>query len=222
MSEDLFNSLDFGSYEFANVKVSRKIPICLVLDCSGSMQGEKINELNVNIHRFLDYVRANGKAHRICDLCIITFGGDGVNVASGYDSIDNIKFVDLTASGCTPLGAAVEKAQELLDLRRSYYRNNGIEHYKPIMLLMSDGVPTDEYQSVAERFSKKVAERELKIFPVGIGTDFRLDILKLFSPIVTPKQIKDTSDFAKLFELLSSSSSNPDDDGLEKWFNDEF
>ncbi|MEG1663092.1 MAG: VWA domain-containing protein, partial [Clostridia bacterium] len=214
-------NLDFGNYDFANVKISRKIPICLVLDNSGSMGGEKILELNNNIRKFLDYIRSNPKAKRICDLCIISFGNI-VSVVNGYDSIDNITFNDLKAYGGTPLGAAVEKAEELLDLRREYYKKNSIEHYKPIMMLMSDGEPTDDYEEEAEHFSKRVKNKELKIFPVGIGYNFNLSILKEFSPILTPKIIKDAAGFARLFELLSSSSSNPDDDGLEKWFNDEF
>ena len=74
MKEDTYYSLDFGNYDFTNVKISRKIPICLVLDSSGSMRGGKIAELNSNIHKFLDYIINNPKARRICDLCIISFG----------------------------------------------------------------------------------------------------------------------------------------------------
>ena len=90
------------------------------------------------------------------------------------------------------------------------------------MLLMSDGEPTDSYKSVAERFSERVIRKELKIFPVGVGNGFNMSVLKQFSPILMPKMIKDSAGFSRLFELLSSSSSNPDDDGLEKWFRDEF
>jgi hypothetical protein len=66
-----------------------------------------------------------------------------------------------------------------------------------------------------------VKAREIKIFPVGIGEDFNKATLKLFSPILEPKVIKNAEGFSKLFRLLSSSSSNPEDDSLEKWFQDE-
>lgn len=214
-------NIDFGSFDFSKVKATRKIPICLVLDNSGSMADEKIKQLNSNVKKFLDYVKSTPKARRICDICIITFG-EIVTVINGYSSIDEITYKDLTAQGRTPLGSAVDKATELLDLRRKYYKDNGIEHYKPIMMLMSDGEPTDDYHDSAKRFSNRVINKELKIFPVGVGDAFNLSILKEFSPIITPKLIKDAKGFAKLFELLSSSSSNPDDDSLEKWFNEEF
>ena len=217
---DFFDELDFGEFSEKTIKVSRKVPICLVLDDSGSMAGDKIKELNKNIEEFLSYIRGDSKASRIADVAIITFG-DTVKIKSGYQNIDNIKFMGLYAGGKTPMGGAVKKAIELLKERRNYYRTNDIEHYKPIMLLMSDGEPTDEYKYVAEMLTEMVKAREIKIFPVGIGEDFNKETLRLFSPVLEPKVIKNAEGFSKLFRLLSSSSSNPEDDSLEKWFKDE-
>ncbi|MCL2630053.1 MAG: VWA domain-containing protein [Firmicutes bacterium] len=217
---DFFDELDFGDYSAKTIKISRKVPICMVLDDSGSMAGEKIKELNKNIEDFLRYVKNDPKAGRIADIAIITFG-DTVKVKWGYESIENIKFLGLYAGGKTPMGSAVSEAIELLKARRNYYRENDIEHYKPIMLLMSDGEPTDDYEESAKALSEMVKSREIKIFPVGIGEDFNKETLKKFSPVLEPKIIKGAEGFSKLFRLLSSSSSNPEDDSLEKWFRDE-
>lgn len=222
------NRLDdlFANWRNGDVKVSRKVPICLLLDVSGSMDERdgstkrKIDELNDNLITFLNFVRSDTRASKICDLCIITFG-EKINVVTDYESIENITNPTFVAYGNTPLGGAVNKAVELLDKRRQYYRDNDIEHFKPIILLMSDGAPTDNYKNSASNFSDKVIKKEFKIFPVGIGKTFKYDILKEFSPILAPKQISTTEEFAKLFELLSSSSSRPEDDPLEKWWNDE-
>ena len=46
-------------------------------------------------------------------------------------------------------------------------------------------------------------------------------ILIRFSPILKPRQISTTEEFAKLFELLSQSSRRPEDDPLEKWWNEQ-
>lgn len=216
-----FEDFDFGDWSENSIKITRKVPICLVLDNSGSMQGQKIQELNFNVHSFINYVESNAKAARICDLSIITFGFDGVRVVSGYSEISKTTFHDLHAGGPTPLGGAVRKAIDLLNIRRGYYKNNYIEHYKPIMLLMSDGEPTDDYAGVAAEFSRMVMNKELKIFPVGIGMNFNKAILRKFSPILEPKVIHNREGFSTLFKLLSSSSSSPEDDSLEKWFNDE-
>lgn len=226
MQDDFFQ-LDFGDFSDKNIDSKKKAPICLVLDISGSMSSygtgrmTRIDELNANVLKFLDFVRKNEKAKRISDICIITFGGT-VNVVSGYTNIESIQFRPFTANGSTPMGEAMEKAVELLNLRRQYYRDNSIERYKPIMLLMSDGDPTDQYEGVAATISQMVVNKEIKLFPVGIGSDFNKQKMSKFSPLLQPKLIKNAEGFAKLFELLSASSSNPEDDQLENWFDEEF
>lgn len=212
--------INFGESNSSSAS-ARKFPICLVLDTSGSMQGSNIRDLNQNVHSFLQFVENNQKAKRNAEIAIIEFGGD-VRVISGYASIENINFNDLNAFGATPLGGAVEQALELLDIRRQYYRNNAIEHYKPIMLIMSDGEPTDDYQDVADRVYNMVQNKQMKIFPVGIGEKFSIQHLAKFSPFLRPRLIQKSSDFSELFELLSASSSNPEDDSLDKWFNEDF
>ena len=224
---DLDMDLDFGDFSAPAAASSRKVPMCLVLDCSGSMRYPdgtrlpKIDELNNNIDAFLDYVRNDPKASKICDLCIITMG-DAVRVVTRYTSIDRIHFPHLAAAGGTPLGTAMEKAIELLTERRQYYRDNDIEHYKPILMVMTDGDPTDDVSYISRRVSDMVANKEIKIFPVGIGVNFNQSTLSMFSPILRPKLIRNSEAFDKLFKLLSASSSNPTDDSLERWFNDAF
>lgn len=213
-------NINFGESS-SSENSTRKFPICLVLDTSGSMHGNNIQDLNRNVHQFLQFVSNNPKARRNAEISIIEFGGD-VRVITGYNSIENIEFKDLEAYGATPLGEAVEKALDLLDIRRQYYRNNAIEHYKPIMLIMSDGEPTDNYGVVADEVYNMVQNKQLKIFPVGIGSKFNVAHLAKFSPFLRPRLISNSSDFSELFELLSASSSNPEDDSLDKWFNEDF
>jgi uncharacterized protein YegL len=212
--------INFGEQSSAESSI-RKFPICLVLDTSGSMHGSNIRDLNENVRNFLTFVENNQKARRNAEIAIIEFGGD-VRVVTGYNSIDKINFSDLSAYGATPIGGAVSTALELLDIRRQYYRNNAIEHYKPIMLIMSDGEPTDDYIGVAQEVYSMVEKKQLKIFPVGIGEKFNAAHLANFSPFLKPRLIQQSSDFSELFELLSASSSNPEDDGLDKWFNEDF
>ena len=227
MNNGFFDSLDFGDFEAPAGGSSRKVPICLVLDCSGSMRYPdgtrlpKIDELNRNIDAFLEYVQNDPKASKICDLCIITMG-DSVRVVTRYTSVDRIRFQHLAAGGGTPLGTAMTKAVELLKERRQYDRDNDIEHYKPILMVMTDGDPTDDISFISREVSQMVERKEMKIFPVGVGVSFNQESLARFSPLLQPKLIRNTEAFDKLFKLLSASSSNPNDDSLEKWFNNDF
>ena len=114
------------------------------------------------------------------------------------------------------------EAVRLLTERRQYYRDNDIEHYKPILMVMTDGDPTDDISYISRTVSEMVLNKEIKIFPVGIGMNFNQETLKQFSPLLQPKLIRNSEAFDKLFKLLSASSSNPNDDSLERWFNNDF
>ena len=215
----------FANWNNGDVKIERKVPICLLLDVSGSMSNcdgsnkPKIEEINDNVKTFLEFVKNDQRASKISEICIITFG-ETVKVVQDYSNISNISIPRFTAYGGTPLGGAVDKAVELLSARRQYYRDNNIEHFKPILLLMTDGEPTDNYYASAKNFSERVTKKEFKVFPVGMGNSFNCSILNQFSPILQPKQISKTEEFEKLFNLLSESSRKPEDDPLAKWWNE--
>ena len=129
----------------------------------------------------------------------------------------------LSAYGRTPLGESVELALDLLQKRRQYYRDSGIEHYKPILMIMSDGVPT-EYPSVytkaAQRCSDMVNKEGLKVLPIAIGDSANLDILNMFSPKIQAKVIVNMDVFKELFRMLSRSMSNSDNTVFD-WLNDQ-
>jgi uncharacterized protein YegL len=209
-----------------------KLPVCLILDKSGSMSERvrssrgmvvKIDELNNNIQELFRTIRNDSNARLMSDVCLIGCGGEHPEVINGYSSVDKINFVPLTAGGRTPLGASVELALDLLQKRREYYRSAGIEHYKPIMMIMSDGQPT-EVESVvynaAQRCSDMVNTEGLKVLPIGIGDSARLDILDMFSPKVKAKCITNMDVFVKLFEMLSVSMSQSDNTVFD-WLNDQ-
>ena len=118
-----------------------KLPVCLILDKSGSMSEKvrssrgmvvKIDELNNNIQELFRTIRNDSNARLMSDICLIGCGGEQPEVINGYASVDQITFRPLTASGRTPLGASVELALDLLQKRREYYRSAGIEHYNPL------------------------------------------------------------------------------------------
>ncbi len=213
-------------FDDIEVSTTRKVPICLVLDISGSMGDRdgtrltKIEELNKNYKDFLNFVRTDKRAGAICDLSVITFGHE-VTVVNGYSNIESIRETKFTANGPTPMGAAMKKALNLLELRRTHYKDKGIEYYKPIIILMTDGEATDDYKEAAEEVSKKVKLKSgnIKVLPFIIGQNNRSQALAAFSPEYPPKPIRSSDDFKQLFLLLSTSLLKPADDPWQKWMN---
>ena len=52
-----------------------RVPICLVLDVSGSMSGQPIEELQEGVRMFFDAIREDDVAQYAAEIAIVTFGG---------------------------------------------------------------------------------------------------------------------------------------------------
>jgi uncharacterized protein YegL len=218
----------FGDFQPVKINSSMKFPLILVLDVSGSMtqrtpygRKTKISELNEKVKMLLEFVQADPKASQITDLAIVTFGGE-VSVQAPFDNVKSISFKPLRAYSSTPMGSAVNVALDMINARKKYYLDNGVEFYRPRIFLMSDGAATDQYEQAAKRCSTMVNNREVKMYPIWIGEGEYDYILKDFSPELEPKTIKSDQMYFEMFRSLSGSTSNPDDDPFDRWFKDEF
>ena len=108
----------------------------------------------------------------------------------------------LTAEGDTPLGGAIVLALDLLEARKTEYRQNGISFYRPWVFLLTDGAPTDDWQAAAARIREGEAGKKFAFFAVGIeGAD--MDTLRQLS-VREPLSLQGLK-FRELFQWLSSS-----------------
>jgi uncharacterized protein YegL len=217
------SSLKIRKEELAENPTTR-LPICLVLDTSYSMEGEPITELNEGVKIFMEELLNHEIAKYSAEVAVITFGntafskpGDrdpksGVKKILDFGSIEKQKIPTLTSGGYTPMGEAVELALEMLSDVKDLYRTQGVEYYQPWVVLMTDGKPYDgrsnNFQSV-DAISVKTCElinnKKLTIFPIGITSpDLSLDILKRFSPKFDPLRLKGLK-FKEFFVWLSQS-----------------
>ena len=76
----------------------RALPIFILADTSGSMRGEKINELNLALREMLNALNNVDDIRGKFQLCVIGFGGD-VKIIQGLNDIDEMQFPELDASG---------------------------------------------------------------------------------------------------------------------------
>ena len=203
-----------------------RVPICLVLDTSGSMSGSPINELNNGVEMFFEAIRSDEIAQYSAEVSIVVFGGS-VTKLLDFDSINNQTIPHLSASGLTPMGSGVNLALDLLEQRKKEYSNAGVDYYQPWMVLMSDGAPTDQIESAVERACNLVEAKKLTIFPIIIGDDVGASVIGSFSPKRPPLKLKGLK-FKEFFEWLSQSvsrvsQSTPgekielDMEGLKSW-----
>lgn len=185
-----------------------RVPICLVLDTSISMDGEPILELNKGVQMFFSALRSDEIAQYSAEVSIVTFGGEAIKLLD-FDNINNQQEPHLTVNGLTPMGEGVTLALDLLEERKKEYSNAGVDYYQPWMVLMTDGGPNGNsaiFSNAVKRTCQLVSSRKLTIFPIGIGGDADMETLSKFSPSRPPLKLKGLN-FDEFFEWLSQSVS---------------
>jgi uncharacterized protein YegL len=127
MAEGIFEQQPFGDVTFAENPENR-CPVVLVLDTSGSMNGRPIQELNAGLQTLQTELAADPLASKRVEVAIVTFGP--VQVQCDFTGMQHFIAPRLSTTGDTPMGAAVEKAIQMLRERKDAYRANGIAFYR--------------------------------------------------------------------------------------------
>lgn len=194
-----------------------RIPVVLCLDTSGSMKKNGgIDALNIGVQSFYRACQNDPINRYGFDVAIVTFGIQGVHREQDFRPIWNqeavpsfsVKWVE--DNQLTPLGRGVDLAMQGLSHRKEEYKREAISYKQPWLIVISDGIPTDEGESAYDKTVDEVLrlqrERKLKVTMFGVGgQDFR----KL-SRFVIDKRVLETDDFSEfdlLFEFLSQSIS---------------
>ncbi len=206
--------------EFADNPEPR-CPVVLVLDTSGSMKGDPIQELNDGLKAFANELKSDNLASLRVEVAVVTFGGSvkTLDVRSGgtgkeipfdanqaFISVDRFDPPTLAANGETPMGEAVQRALALLKERKEIYKQNGLDYFRPWMFVITDGKPTDRHWEAAADQVKQEEARKGVIF-YGVGVDKAdMEVLNRFSESRPPLKLRGLA-FNELFKWLSKSLS---------------
>lgn len=187
-----------------------RVPVCLCLDISGSMQGKPIDELNEGVRLFYDTIKDDEVAAYSAEISIVTFGGTKAEYMADFASLQlQPNPPVLFASGLTPMGEAVNMGLDLLERRKEEYKDAGVDYFQPWLVLMTDGIPNgkpEELTRAINRTVELVNSKKLTVFPIGIGKEADMNILSQFSPKRSPLRLQGLK-FKEFFQWLSKSVS---------------
>lgn len=195
----IYDQIPFGANSFADNPEPR-CPVVLLLDTSGSMSGRPIAELNAGVVSLKDELVADDLAQKRVELAIIKFGP--VEKVTDFSTVDQFYPPQLQASGDTPMGEAINQAIDLLEARKSVYRQSGIAYYRPWIILITDGAPTDSWKQSAIRVHEGEAAKSFSFFAVAVQ-DANMDTLRQIS-VRAPLKLKGLM-FREFFLWLSNS-----------------
>jgi uncharacterized protein YegL len=130
---------------------SRRLPVYLLLDCSGSMNGEPIAALEMGLKALLGDLRNDPQALDTVWLSVITFSSSAEQVVPLTD-INEFHYPELHAEGSTALGEALDLLASRIRAEVRTNKANSKGDWKPLVFVLTDGEPTDNWERSAEEF----------------------------------------------------------------------
>ncbi|MDR1486425.1 MAG: VWA domain-containing protein [Deltaproteobacteria bacterium] len=130
----------------------RKLPVYLLIDVSGSMHGEPIEAVKNGIQMLHSSLRSIPQALEVAYLSVITFA-DSAKQIIPLTEVAGFKPPTLKASGQTCLGAALLEVANAAkrEVKKSTPEEKG--DWKPLVFIMTDGIPTDNVDKGLEAFN---------------------------------------------------------------------
>ncbi len=194
---------------------ARPLPVLLLADVSGSMGANgKIDALNDAVEEMLESFGGEDDSRAEIHVAVITFGKDGAKVHQPLAPAAKVQWTRMTAAGGTPMGAAFDVATGMIEDRAQIPSRA----YRPTIILVSDGQPTDEWRAPLKRLLGSERASKATRFAMGIGDDVDEAMLSAFR--ATPearvyraheaRQIKQFFRWVTMSVTQRSRSANPD------------
>ena len=158
-----------------------KLHFFWIADCSGSMRVQgKIQALNNAIHECIPSTREASANNAFADMVVraIKFSNGAQWHVNTPTPVEDFVWTDLEAGGVTDLGAAIKLLSAELTPEKM-----GQRALPPVIVLLSDGSPTDEWEKSLEAFNKTGWGRPGRTVrvAVAIGRDSNKEVLAQFT-----------------------------------------
>jgi uncharacterized protein YegL len=193
----------------------RRLPVYLLLDTSGSMSGEPIEAVKNGVQVMISSLRQNPQAIETAFISVITFDSSARQVVPLTD-LASFQMVDIRATGTTALGEALKTVSNCIDHEVAKTTMDQKGDWKPLVFIMTDGIPTDDWQKGLAEFQKRKVAFTVAC-AAGRGAD--ANVLKQITDNVVRLDTADSHSISKFFAWVTASigvsSTKVEDSGKE-------
>jgi uncharacterized protein YegL len=195
------NLNDTGMEALGKAAERSKMKVFWLVDTSSSMAGTKITILNQAVRECVKEMQDAAEENQVDIRANVISFGSQVQWIDRDVEIRDFKWNDLKAKGYTPTGSALSKAAEELTDEKMGKRNK-----PPLMILMSDGGATDDYEAKLRLLlEQRWAKRAVRI-PIAIGSDCDIEALAKFSSLPDEPRVLQANNPKELIALIQWAS----------------
>lgn len=180
----------------------RKLPVYILVDVSGSMMGEPLEQVKNGIQMLVSALRQDPQALETAFLSVITFGSEAKQEAPLTD-LASFQVPNLAVAGATAFGAALALVADCHEREIKQTTREVKGDYRPLVFIMTDGTPTDDWKKGFERFKQK---KWGTIICCGVNKA-DLKMLHEISEITLALDTADSTAMAAFFKWVSASVS---------------
>ena len=193
----------------------RRLPVYLLLDTSGSMGGEPIEAVKNGVQIMISSLRSNPQAQETAYISVITF--DSVaNQLIPLTDLGSFQMRDIQATGGTSLGEGLKLLSNCIDNEVTKTTPETKGDWKPLVFIMTDGMPTDSWQNGLAEFQKR---KTGIVVACAAGSGADTSVLKQITENVVELATADSQSIAKFFAWVTASigvsSTKVEDSGKE-------
>lgn len=187
--------------------MNRRLPVYLLIDCSESMIGQGIEAVRSGLHTMIGALRRDPHALESVFLSVITYDADA-RVECPLTPLIDFQEPRLTLRPGTSMGGALFllAAQIQNEVRNTTHETKG--DYRPLVLLLTDGQPSDDWRAPLNRIGVAVHPRPANIYAIGCGVDVDYSVLQNITDVVLRMDDMSPESFGKLFVWLTASVSS--------------
>ena len=147
----------------------------------------RLNLLEDGLQSLYQAIREDSAASYSAEVAVVSFN-DRAACLQDFSTLDRqTRPPKLKAEGNTAMGEGLNLTLDLLEQRKQEFKDNGVDYYQPMLVLLSDGEPSPGPQEEAElaraeqRIRELTSQRKLTVLSVGIGGDANMNVLRRFS-----------------------------------------